>query len=68
VRERPEPVVAWRLDVPSLSVYREAVTPSRAPAAGELAVTRIDRVPETGYETLFLKGGVAVVRQQAAEE
>ncbi|MDD2875251.1 MAG: glycosyltransferase family 39 protein [Azoarcus sp.] len=68
VRERPEPVVTWRLDVPSLSVYREAVTPSRAPLPGELAVTRIDRIPETGYETLFLKGGVAVIRQQVAEE
>lgn len=56
-------VVAWRLDVPSLSVYREAVTPRREPQPGELAVTRIDRVPETGYETLFSQGGVAVVRR-----
>ncbi len=63
VRATGEPAVAWRLDVPSFSVYREAVTPRREPMPGELAVTRIDRVPETGYETLFNKGGVAVVRR-----
>ncbi|ATE62525.1 glycosyltransferase [Thauera sinica] len=59
-------VVAWRFDAPSISVYREAVTPLRAPEAGELAITRIDRVPEAGYETLFRKGGVVLVRRIAA--
>lgn len=65
VRELDEPVVAWRLNAPSFSVYRETVTPSRAPEPGELALTRVDRIPETGYETLYRKGGVAVVRRQA---
>lgn len=60
------PVVAWRFDAPSMSVYREAVTPQRAPEPGELAITRIDRVPETGYETVFRKGGVVLVRRLAA--
>ena len=65
VRKLDEPVVAWRLNAPSFSVYREAVTPSRAPEPGELALTRVDRIPKTGYETLYRKGGVAVVRRQA---
>ena len=56
-------VVAWRFDAPSISVYRQAVTPLRAPEPGELAITRIDRVPESGYETLFRKGGVVLVRR-----
>lgn len=56
-------VVAWRFDAPSISVYRGAVTPLRAPEPGELAITRIDRVPESGYETLFRKGGVVLVRR-----
>ncbi|MDR2092643.1 MAG: glycosyltransferase family 39 protein [Azoarcus sp.] len=62
VRERAEPVVAWKLALPSISVYRDAVTPSRAPEAGELAITRIDNVPEQGFEILFRRGGIAVVR------
>lgn len=58
-----EPVVAWRYYAPSFSVYRQAVTVDRPPAAGELAITRTDRVPETGVETLYSKGGVALVRK-----
>ncbi|MDR2688520.1 MAG: glycosyltransferase family 39 protein [Azoarcus sp.] len=63
-RDRPETVVTWRLDVPSVSVYRAAVTPSRAPESGEIAITRLDRVPDEGYEILFQRGGVAVVRKR----
>lgn len=62
-RKYDAPVVAWRIDAPSFSVYREAVTPSREPLPGEIALTRIDRVPETGYDLLFHKGGVALVRR-----
>lgn len=58
-------VVAWRFDAPSISVYRGAVTPQRPPEPGELAITRIDRLPEAGYETLFRKGGVVLVRRLA---
>ncbi len=58
-----EPVVAWRFTAPSFSVYREAVTPDRPPEPGELALTRIDRVPPEGYETLYARGGVALVRR-----
>ncbi len=58
-------VVAWRFDAPSISVYRGAVTPQRPPEPGELAITRIDRLPQAGYETLFRKGGVVLVRRLA---
>jgi 4-amino-4-deoxy-L-arabinose transferase-like glycosyltransferase len=61
------PVVAWRFDAPSISVYREAVTPLRPPEPGELAITRIDRIPASGYETLFRRGGVVVVRRLAEQ-
>jgi len=62
-RSRPEPAVLWRLGMPSVSVYRDAVTPSRAPQAGEIAITRFDRLPEQGFEILFQRAGVVVVRE-----
>lgn len=58
-----EPVVSWRYNAPSFSVYREAVTVSRAPEPGELAITRSDRVPPEGVETVYRKGGVALIRR-----
>jgi 4-amino-4-deoxy-L-arabinose transferase-like glycosyltransferase len=60
-----EPVVAWRYIAPSFSVYREAVTEYRPPKPGELAITRFDRLPESGFETIYRKGGVALVRKLA---
>ncbi|MDR0715857.1 MAG: glycosyltransferase family 39 protein [Azoarcus sp.] len=66
-RARPEPVVLWKLDAPSVSVYLDAVTPSRPPRAGEIAITRVDRVPAEGFEFLFRRAGVAVVRIAAAD-
>lgn len=59
-----QPAVTWRFTTaPSFSVYRQAVTESRPPQAGELALTRVDRLPESGYETLYRAGGVALVRK-----
>ena len=61
-------VVSYRLTMPSFSVYRGAVTPHRAPIAGELAFTRLDRLDELQRETglpqliEFQAGGVALVR------
>ncbi|GHT87778.1 glycosyl hydrolase [Betaproteobacteria bacterium] len=68
VRTRAEPVVLWRLYAPSVSVYREAVTLQRPPQPGEIAITRFDRVPDQGYQTLFHRGGVAVVRPLPEEK
>ncbi|MDR1425356.1 MAG: glycosyltransferase family 39 protein [Azoarcus sp.] len=63
VRERGEPVTMWKLFAPSVSVYREAVTPSRAPQDGELAIARADKLPEAGFEILFRRAGIVVVRK-----
>ncbi|WP_028877643.1 ArnT family glycosyltransferase [Teredinibacter turnerae] len=41
--ETPQ-VVAWRMHMPSFSVYRQQVTPLRAPQPGEIALVRVDRV------------------------
>ncbi len=39
-------VVAWRIIMPSFSVYRQAATPTRVPVEGELVLTRTDRQHE----------------------
>lgn len=39
-------VVAWRIIMPSFSVYRQAATPTRIPVEGELVLTRTDRQHE----------------------
>lgn len=39
-----ETIVAYRMHMPSFSVYREKITPLRAPMTGELVLTRVDRV------------------------
>ncbi|HJV24250.1 MAG TPA: glycosyltransferase family 39 protein [Aromatoleum sp.] len=58
-----EPVFAWRYYAPSFSVYRQAVTLDKAPAPGEVALTRVDRLPASGVDILYRKGGVALVRK-----
>lgn len=57
-------VVFWRFTTaPSFSVYRQAVTLKADPQPGQLAVTRIDRLPpDAPVETVFREGGVALVR------
>jgi 4-amino-4-deoxy-L-arabinose transferase-like glycosyltransferase len=66
VAARPETVVQWNLNVPSFSVYRGRITESRAPRAGELAITRADRLPaDAKVEVLFEEAGVLVARSAA---
>ena len=70
-RSRPEPVVLWELRTPSVSVYRDAVTPARAPEAGEIAITRLDRLSEQdlqSVEVLFQRAGIAVVHRAAESQ
>jgi len=62
-------VVAWRLNQPSFSVYRDAVTTARLPGAGELALTRTDRLDELAkalaplpFSEVYRRGHVALVR------
>ena len=45
-KQSGEPVVAWRIIMPSFSVYRQAATPTRVPEPGQLVFTRTDRIGE----------------------
>jgi 4-amino-4-deoxy-L-arabinose transferase-like glycosyltransferase len=68
-RAHGEPVVAYRVRLPSFSLYREAATPRRAPQAGDLVLTRVDRVdgllaglPGVPGEVVYRRGGVTLIR------
>jgi len=63
VRDMNEDVTLKSFTAPSFSVYRQAVTRREEPAPGELAVTHIDRIPSSGYDTLETEGGVALIRR-----
>lgn len=57
------PGVLWNFHAPSFSVYREQVTPPRQAHAGQIALTRIDRLPkDMPVDILFQEGGVLLVR------
>lgn len=61
----PGVAVQWEIAAPSFSVYRRQVTPSRPPAPGELALTRMDRLdPKVPVDPLYVEGGVALVRRR----
>jgi len=59
-------VQRWRIDAPSFSVYRAAVTPSTpVPHAGQVILTRSDALhaPQlAGAHTLYRKGGIVLLR------
>lgn len=64
-----ETVVSFRMHMPSFSVYRQKITPLRAPGVGEIALTRIDRIhklqqPHTQYQQLFESGGLVLLKRQ----
>ena len=63
------PTVVYRTSMPSFSVYREAITPNRAPQPGELVFLRVDKLepltqehPELSLELLYHRGHVALLR------
>jgi 4-amino-4-deoxy-L-arabinose transferase-like glycosyltransferase len=57
-------VHSWRINVPSFSVYRGAVTPATPwPAAGQVVLTRSDALPALGpVALLYRKGGIVLAR------
>lgn len=57
-------VHSWRINVPSFSVYRGAVTPAaQAPRPGDVLLTRSDALDGLGpVRVLFREGGVLLVR------
>jgi len=64
-RQAGWPVRSWRINVPSFSVYRIAVTPATvAPRPGDVILTRsdaLDGLPSPA-RVLFREGGVLLVR------
>jgi 4-amino-4-deoxy-L-arabinose transferase-like glycosyltransferase len=58
------PVRSWRINAPSFSVYRAAITPAAdAPRAGDVILTRRDALDGLGpVRVLFREGGVLLVR------
>jgi len=68
-RELDLPTVAYRTNMPSFSVYRQAITPDRPPMAGDLVFLRVDKLPRLAadpaglrQEVVYRRGAVALVR------
>jgi 4-amino-4-deoxy-L-arabinose transferase-like glycosyltransferase len=62
-RRHSEPVVTWGVNLPSFAVYRGAVTPVRRPEAGEIALTRAERLAELPpAEILYRSGGLLLAK------
>lgn len=58
------PVVMWRHNMPSFTLYRGAVTPRRDPLPGELVYTRVDRLDALGpHQVLYSRGGIVLARK-----
>ncbi|MGQ9659215.1 MAG: ArnT family glycosyltransferase [Thermochromatium sp.] len=62
------PTVVYRTSLPSFSVYREAITPNRAPKPGELVFLRLDKLehltrehPELTLGLVYHRGHVALL-------
>ena len=53
-------LVQWQLHQPSAGFYRGQPVPRRAPQAGELALTRVDRL-SPGARVLQQQGALALV-------
>ncbi len=61
----PESAVTWNFHMPSFAVYRQRVTPIGTPKPGQLALTRVDRLPaDANVDRLYEEGGVVLVRQR----
>ena len=68
-RELDLPTVIYRTSMPSFSVYRQAITPDREPAPGDLVFLRVDKLdrlraelPGLSQEVVFRRGPVALVK------
>ena len=64
-RQAGWPVRSWRIDVPSFSVYRGAVTPATStPRPGDVILTRSDALDglPSPVRVLYREGGVLLVR------
>jgi 4-amino-4-deoxy-L-arabinose transferase-like glycosyltransferase len=71
-RSRVEPAVQWGLHQPSFAVYQGQATPRRAPKDGELALVRLDQLPQLmaaaggRFSLLFSERGYGLILWRAA--
>ncbi len=64
-REQGLSPILWRLNAPSFSVYRGQPTEDRELRPGDVVLTRAQRLaelPGNGYDVLYEKNGIALVR------
>jgi 4-amino-4-deoxy-L-arabinose transferase-like glycosyltransferase len=73
-RELDLPTVAYRTNMPSFSVYRQAITPDRPPRPGDLVFLRVDKLsrlgtdhPDLTQDQVYRRGAVALVRVGAKD-
>ncbi len=60
------PIVMYGLNMPSFTVYQQAIVARRQPQPGELVFTRVDKLPGLGaHELLFSEGGIVLARKAA---
>ncbi|MBJ9951700.1 MULTISPECIES: glycosyltransferase family 39 protein [unclassified Acinetobacter] len=58
-----EPIVMWRHDMPSFSIYLQKVVPIREPKPGEVVFTGLENLQAfPNAEVLFNKGGIVLVK------
>ena len=68
-----QPVVAYRIGMPSFSVYMDQIVPESEPQRGDIVFTRIDRVTELQHkygneiQFLFQKGGIVLLEFNQAK-
>jgi 4-amino-4-deoxy-L-arabinose transferase-like glycosyltransferase len=73
-RELDMPTLVYSTSMPSFSVYRQAITPARDPAPGDLVFLRVDKLdklawyyPHLERELVFRRGAVALVKVTAGK-
>jgi len=60
-------IVMDGINMPSFTVYREAITPHRAPQVGEYVFTEVGSLqPAEEYQTVFKQGGVMLAKRVKA--
>lgn len=67
-RELGRPTLVFRTNMPSFSVYRQAITPNREAVAGDLVFLRRDKLerfatarPDLATEILYQRGQIALI-------
>lgn len=61
-KDQPQPLVMWRLHMPSFSVYSGRIAALREPVAGDLVITKSKHLKDLSqHEVLYNQQGIALV-------